>query len=275
MQPITREQFKVLAALAQAHWGLHLPDRKIDLVCGRLTKFLARSSFASIDEYIEHLTTSADEEDRLAFFDILSTNVTSFFRERQHFDYLEREFYAPLAAGTITLPGKRIRIWSAGCSSGCEPYSIAIHAIQHLPGIESWDFAVLATDLSTSVVATAREAVYPESMVGALPQELVRAHFLRGTGSRAGMVRVGPAARRLVRVARLNLMDEWPMRGPFDIIFCRNVMIYFDRSTRERLVGRFVGLLRPGGVLAIGSSETLSGVDVPLKSAAPSTYVKA
>lgn len=274
MRSITPEQFQVIVSIAKEYWGLHLSERKMDLVCNRLAKFLTRSPYGSVEEYLTHLTTKADDEDRLVFFDILSTNVTSFFRERQHFDYLEREFYTPLARGAISTPGRRIRMWSAGCSTGCEPYTMAIHAAEHLPDIKRWDLKILATDLSNSAVANARSAVYPESMLSGIDQGLVRKYFKRGSGEQAGMVRVNDEIRAMVSVARLNLMERWPMKGPFDVILCRNVMIYFDRETRERLVDRFCGLLRPGGILAIGSSETLSGIATPLRSVAPSTYVK-
>ena len=274
MRSITPKQFQLIASLAKEYWGLNLSERKMDLVCNRLAKFLTRSPYDTVEQYLEHLTTHADDEDRLVFFDILSTNVTSFFRERQHFDYLEREFYTPLARGATSLPGKRIRMWSAGCSTGCEPYTMAIHAAECMPDLSKWDFKILATDLSNSAVANARSAVYPESMVSSLDRALVRKYFKKGSGDQAGMVRVCDEIRAMVSVARLNLMEPWPMKGPFDVIFCRNVMIYFDKDTREKLVRRYTDLLRPGGIMAIGSSETLSGIDAPVKSVAPSTYVK-
>lgn len=274
MRSITPKQFQLIASIAKEYWGLNLSERKMDLVCNRLAKFLTRSPYDSVEEYLNHLTTDADDEDRLVFFDILSTNVTSFFRERQHFDYLEREFFTPLARGTISLPGKRIRMWSAGCSTGCEPYTMAIHASEHLPNIKSWDLKILATDLSNSAVANAKSAVYPASMLGGVDAGIIRKYFKKGEGDHAGTVHVREDIRAMVSVARLNLTGEWPMRGPFDVIFCRNVMIYFDKETREKLVGRYCDLLRPGGILAIGSSETLSGIATPLRSVAPSTYVK-
>jgi chemotaxis protein methyltransferase CheR len=274
MRSISPKQFQLIASIAREFWGLHLTERKMDLVGNRLAKFLTRSPYGSVEEYLRHLTTGADDEDRLVFFDILSTNVTSFFRERQHFDYLEREFYTPLARGAVSLPGRRVRMWSAGCSTGCEPYSMAIHACEHLPGCGEWDFRILATDLSNSAVDNAKSAVYPESMLTGVDRSIARKYFRQGSGEQAGMVRVVDEIRAMVSVARLNLMGEWPMRGPFDVIFCRNVMIYFDKETRERLVLRFCNLLRPGGILAIGSSETLSGIATPLHAVAPSTYVK-
>ena len=274
MDAMTAKQFETVASIAKEHWGLSLSERKKELVSSRVGKFLARSAYKNVDHYLEHLTAHADDEDRLVFFDLLSTNVTSFFRERQHFDYLEREFYTPLARGTLTLPGKRIRVWSAGCSTGCEPYTIAIHACEHMSDMADWDYKILATDLSNTAVTAATKAVYPARMLEDIEASLVRKYFQKGTGTQAGHVRVAEQVRSMVSVARLNLMDTWPMSGPFDIIFCRNVMIYFDRDTRERLVNRFCDLLRPGGILAIGSSETLSGIDVPVRSVAPSTYVK-
>ncbi len=274
MTILQTSQFEKIAKIARERWGLDLGDRKQSLVASRMAKFLKKTPFDDIDAYLRHLECDGAEEDMLAFFDILSTNVTSFFRERQHFDYLEREFYTALARSNLTTPGRRIRIWSAACSTGPEPYSLAMHAIEHLPDFESWDFKVLATDLATSAITEARAAVYPQKMVDDLPESLVRRYFLQGTGARAGMVRVAEPVRRLVTIRRLNLMDSWPITGPFEIIFCRNVMIYFDRPTRERLVQRLYGLLNPGGILAIGSAETLSGMDTEFRTVQPSVYVK-
>lgn len=267
-------QFRSIAELARERWGLNLTDRKQGLVANRLGSFLRKSPFADVAEYLEHLKRDADEEDMLVFFDLLSTNVTSFFRERQHFDYLEREFWTPLARGNITTPHRRIRIWSAACSTGPEAYSLAIHAFEHLPDLESWDVKILATDLSNSAIETARAAMYPRKMVEDLDRTLVNRYFLRGSGEQEDMVKVAAPARELVTVRRLNLMDAWPFRGPFDVIFCRNVMIYFDKQIRTRLVGRLYDLLRPGGILAIGSAETLSALETPFRTMQPSVYVK-
>lgn len=243
-------------------------------VADRPAKFLRESPVEDATEYLEHLANDANEEDMLVFFDLLSTNVTSFFREREHFDYLEREFYTPLARGNTTRPGRRIRLWSAACSTGPEPYSLAMHAMQHLPNLDSWDFKILATDLSNTAIEEARIAMYPKKMLENLDGALVRKHFRRGTGSNEGMVKIAPHIRKLVTIERLNLMDPWPFRGPFDVIFCRNVMIYFDQPTRTRLLARMFELLRPGGILAVGSAETLSGLNSKFRTVQPSVYVK-
>lgn len=274
MSTLTPGQFKKIATIARDRWGLDLTDRKQTLVANRLTKFLRSSPFEGVEEYLDHLECDATEEDMLAFFDLLSTNVTSFFRERAHFDFLEREFYTPRSRGNLTAPGRRIRIWSAACSTGPEPYSLAMHAIEHLPDLHEWDFKVLATDLATSALSEAKRAVYPSSMVDALPKDFVQRYFLRGKGSRSGFVKVMEHVCELVTICRLNLMERWPIKGPFDVIFCRNVMIYFDRPTREELVQRMYDLLHPGGVLAIGSAETLAGLNTNFRTAQPSVYLK-
>ena len=274
MTTLAPPQFEQIAEIAMGRWGLNLTDRKMQLVSNRLAKFLRKSRFNDVQEYLEHLEAEADEEDMLVFFDILSTNVTSFFRERRHFDCLEREFYTSLVQENLTVPRRRIRMWSAACSNGAEPYSMAIHAWEHLSNLDSWDLKILATDLSNSAIEDARRGVYPYKMVEILDRGLLKRHFLRGRGKQAKMVRVAPHVRRLVTVGRLNLMDPWPFRGHFDVIFCRNVMIYFDKPTRKRLVARLYDLLRGGGLLAVGSAETLSGLDSKFRTVEPSFYVK-
>lgn len=274
MSLLAPKQFSRIAKLAKSLWGLDLTERKQQLVANRLGKFLRTSPFDSVDAYLDHVETDCNEDDRLLFFDLLSTNVTSFFREPESFAYLEREFWTPLARGTLTRPGRRLRIWSAACSTGPEPYSLAIHAHEHLPNVTDWDLRILATDLAVSALETARKATYPVKMVEHLPKELVRTYFRRGHGDQAGHVRVTPAIRKYVTFGQLNLMNTWPVKGPFDVIFCRNVMIYFDKPTRTRLVQRFYDLLRPGGILVIGSAETLAGTDTALRTGQPSVYVK-
>ena len=146
--------------------------------------------------------------------------------------------------------------------------------MEHLHDFNSWDFKILATDLSNSAIKEAELATYPEKMIENLDRALARRYFEGGSGSNNGIVRVAKHIRDLVTVRRLNLMDYWPFKGPFDVIFCRNVMIYFDRSTREKLVNRMYDLLSPGGVLAIGSAETLSGFETQFRTVQPSVYVK-
>ncbi|MBS0196878.1 MAG: protein-glutamate O-methyltransferase CheR [Planctomycetes bacterium] len=274
MTTLATSDFQRIASIARDRWGLCLTEKKMPLVSNRLSSFLRHSRFDSTQAYLDYLEEDAGEEDMLVFFDLLSTNVTSFFRDRNHFDYLEREFYTPLARGNITLPGKRIRIWSAACSTGQEPYTLAMHAIESLPDLANWDFKILGTDLSNFAVEQAKAGTYAADKMDGIPQEMLRTYFTRGTGANKDQYTVTRQLRSLVTIARLNLMDPWPFKGHFDVIFCRNVMIYFDADTRRKLVLRFHQLLRPGGILAIGSAETLAGLNVPFTAAQASVYLK-
>lgn len=274
MSMLSQDQFERIAAIARRRWGLHLPGKKMTLVSSRLATFLRGSRFSDVGAYLAHLEREADEDDMLVFFDLLSTNVTSFFRDRQHFDYLERELFTALSRGNISLPSRSIRMWSAGCATGPEAYSMAIAAQEHLADLASWDVRILATDLSNFAVAAARAGIYERRMLEGVAPDVVSRHFESRRGPAGETLAVRPHLRRMVSVARLNLMETWPMHGPMDVIFCRNVMIYFDAPTRENLVRRFHEMLRPGGVFALGSAETLSGIGVPFRSVQPSLYVK-
>lgn len=274
MTMLANNQFQRIAAIARDRWGLALTEKKIPLVSNRLASFLRHSPFQTVDAYLDHLENDADDEDRLVFFDLLSTNVTSFFRDQPHFDYLEREFFTPLARGNVTRPGKRIRIWSAACSTGQEPYSLAMSSLEHFPELESWDFKILGTDLSNYAVEQAKAGTYASDKVDGIPADYLSKYFVRGQGANRNQFSVNRELRSLVSIARLNLMDPWPFKGKFDVIFCRNVMIYFDSETRRNLVMRFHELLQPGGILAIGSAETLAGLNTPFVAAQASVYLK-
>lgn len=261
-----------IASLAYERWGLNITDEKRELLNTRLTRHLRKSEYATVSSYLDFLENDATHEEMLEFFDVLSTNVTSFFRDPGHFAYLERELYTPLSRGTLTLPKKAIRLWSSACSTGMEPYSLAINAIESLDNPDAWDIKILATDLSNSAVATAIKGVYPESAVESIPKELVKKHFLRGSGANKGTVKVNQALRSLITFRRVNLMDRWPISGPFQSIFCRNVMIYFDLETRAKLVNRMADLIQPGGTLVVGSCESLHGIEHPFSSAQANIY---
>jgi chemotaxis protein methyltransferase CheR len=270
VESLTQAQFERVASIAKARWGLALTPAKLQLVTSRLSSYLRKAHYDGVEHYLTHLEKEADEKDMLVFFDLLSTNVTSFFRDRGHFDYLERELFTGIARGTITLPGRKLRMWSAGCSTGCEPYTMAMVAHDHLAEVRGWDIKILATDLSNYAVDEARKGSYAKDVVKDLSPDVLDRHFVRSGETWT----VKPHLRAMVTVGQLNLMDNWPMSGPFDVIFCRNVMIYFDAPTREKLVRRYVDLLRPGGILAVGSAETLAGMNVGLRPAMPSLYVK-
>jgi chemotaxis protein methyltransferase CheR len=277
MSVLAQSQFDRIALLAQDKWGLALTEKKQTLVANRLATFLRKTQFETVDAYLDHLEGEATEEELLVFFDLLSTNVTSFFRDQPHFDYLEREFYAGLARGTTTTRDRKIRIWSAACSTGEEPYSLAMHACEHLPDMKSWDVKVLGTDLSNFAVGQARGGVYRADAYRQVPAEMGRKYFVAGpaAGVGAGEYQICANVRKLVTISRLNLMEAWPFKGKFDVIFCRNVMIYFDTPTRKKLVQRFHQLLQPGGILAVGSAETLAGLETSFKPVQASVYRRA
>ncbi len=272
MATLTQRELDRIASLAYERWGLHITDEKRELISTRLSKHLRTLRFDTVRSYIDFLEREATQEELLEFFDVLSTNVTSFFRDPGHFAYLERELYTPLSRGRLALPNKAIRLWSSACSTGMEPYSLAINALESLSDPDAWDIKILATDLSNTAVAAAVRGVYPETAVASLSRDLVKKYFLKGTGPNTGTVKVAPTIRRLITFRRLNLMDPWPMRGPFQSVFCRNVMIYFDLPTREKLVNRMADLIQPGGSFVVGSCESLHGINHPFSSAQANIY---
>ena len=264
---LEKGQFEKISQLLYHLTGINLHPGKQELVKTRLTKRLRALGLKSFDAYMKYLKPDNPEGELVAMIEAMTTNKTSFFRESHHFEYLCRQIVPALS-------NRKIRIWSAGCSSGEEPYSAAIllsEAIQELP---LWDVSILATDLSTRMLARARKGVYESNRLEDVPSPLKSKYFKRIGTTPVRHYQVIEPLRRYVHFARLNLMDEWPMRGPFDVIFCRNVMIYFDKPAQERLVNRFWKLLKPGGHLFVGHSESLAGSHHGLRYAQPAIYVK-
>lgn len=235
--------------------GISLSDAKRTLVVSRLSKIVRALGLASFDDYVDFLEKGASASDGQDFVNALTTNLTRFYREDHHFDHL-RSFVGTLMSERPR--GTRLRIWSAGCSTGQEPYTIGMDLLAAYPELKRWDFRILATDIDTAVIAKAARGIYPENELSGLSSE--RARMLQRLGD--GTVQVPQAARELVAFKPLNLIAEWPMKGPFDAIFCRNVAIYFDKPTQGAVFGRLGKLLAPGGFLYIGHSENLgSGGD--------------
>ena len=282
MSTLTESTFKRIAELSRRRWGLSLSERKLPLVANRLSAHLRKHGGGEIEDYVQRLERNPTEEDMLVLFDLLSTNVTSFFRDAAHFAFLERELYTPLARSTIAVPGRRLRLWSGACSTGAEPYSMAMQAIELLPSAMGFDVKVLATDLSNSALDACRAATYTDAQLTGLSPER-RARFMDKVTPPSGaaasaraepMWRVKDEVRKLVEIRRQNLVDPYHGLGPFDVVFLRNVMIYFDRETRREVVTRMHAVMRPGGIFAVGSAETLSGLDVPFKNSAASIYLR-
>jgi chemotaxis protein methyltransferase CheR len=274
MSTLTESTFKRIADIARRRWGLSLGERKMQLVANRLSSHLRKHGGGEIEDYVQRLERNPSEEDMLVLFDILSTNVTSFFRDPAHFAFLERELYTPLAKGTLAVPGRKLRLWSAACSTGAEPYSLAMQALELLPPGSGFDVKIVATDLSNKALDGCRAATYSETQLSGLSPER-RARWMTKSDTPAGpQWKVKDEVRKLVEVRRQNLVENYTGLGPFDVVFLRNVMIYFDRETRREVVMRMHGVIRTGGILAVGSAETLSGLDVPFRPAAASVYIR-
>jgi chemotaxis protein methyltransferase CheR len=244
----TQRDFAQIKELLYADSGIHLPDSKATLVYSRLAKRLRRLGLRSFTEYCDLVASPEGAGERGDMLTALTTNVTRFFREPHHFDHLANILPTWAAAARS---GGRVRLWSAGCSSGQEPYSMAMTLLAVLPDAASLDVRILATDIDSKIVAQAIEGVYPDEAIDAIPAEL-RRNWLRRVPS--GW-QVDEAVRRLIVFNELNLMDSWPMKGRFQAIFCRNVAIYFDAPTQDRLWTRFGQALTPDGRLYVGHSE--------------------
>jgi chemotaxis protein methyltransferase CheR len=266
---ITPEEFQWFRTLIYDESGISLGDQKRTLLASRLSKRLRDLGLDTFLEYYTKVTEDPTREEFTRMLDLISTNKTDFFREPKHFDFLRDEILPELAKE------KRIRIWSSACSTGEEPYTIAITLFEGVQNPAQWDFKILASDLSTRVLAKAASGVYNEDRFRDMPPDVLKRHFLRGRGDSAGLFKVKPHLASMIRFRRLNLMDDhFPIKTPLDLIFCRNVMIYFDRPTQETLVNKFYRYLKPGGYLFIGHSESLQWVTHPFKSLAPTIYRK-
>lgn len=266
---ISSEEFQRFRTLIYDESGISLNDQKQGLVASRLSKRLRELGVKTFSEYYDRLMHDADREEFTRMLDLISTNKTDFFREPQHFDYLREEILPQLAQE------KKVRIWSSASSTGEEPYTIAMTLYDGVADPANWDFKILASDLSTRVLAKAAGGVYDADRVDDMPPDVVRRHFLRGKGEHEGRLKVKPHLASMVRFRRINLMDDhFPVKSPLDLIFCRNVMIYFDRPTQETLVNKFHRYLKLGGHLFIGHSESLQWVTHPFRTVAPTIYRK-
>ena len=266
---LSATEFQRIAQLLYRLCGITLPHGKEGLVKARLARRLRTLGLSTFDYYVEHVERDQTGAELTGMIDARTTNKTSFFRDAAHFEFLRQEVLPE-----VRRTRGRLRIWSAGCSSGEEPYTLGIVLREELPDLDRMDARVLATDISTRVLAKVRAAIYDEETLQDVPPALVTRYFTHVTTAPARTYRVHDSVRSLVHTARLNLMEPWPMRGPFDAIFCRNVMIYFDKQTRQELVRRYWELLRPGGHLFVGLSESLTSLSHNFHYVQPAVYVK-
>lgn len=264
---LKESEYRQLRDIVYDHAGIHLGDNKKELVHARLTKILRKRGIPNFRQYIQMLDADSSDDELIMLLDAISTNVTHFFREQEHFKFLSE-----------ILPNfpknKPIRVWSAGCSSGEEPYSLAITLKDYHENAGGPEPSIVATDLSTKVLKKAVAAVYPMKAAERLDRALLRKYFLKGKGSAAGMIRVKKDVTRLVIFERLNLMEPIRYSQEFDVIFCRNVMIYFDGITRTNVVRKFHNALNADGYLFIGHSESLNGIEHDFGYVRPTIYRK-
>jgi chemotaxis protein methyltransferase CheR len=248
------EDFNALRALVKEHTGIHLTEQKRELVYGRISRRLRALDLHSFRDYRELLNQS-DGSEIAEFCNAITTNLTSFFREAHHFEYVRDQILAPLLANPRA--PRRLRVWCAGCSSGEEPYSLGMTILETVPDVSRWDIKILATDLDSEVLARGQRGVYSEDRLRDMSEERLSRFFQATPHYRERAYAVVPELRNLITFKQLNLMSEFPMRGPLDAIFCRNVVIYFDKDTQRDLFGRMARLQQPGGVLFLGHSESL------------------
>ncbi len=248
--------FLRIKELITKHAGIVLTDAKRQLVYSRLTRRLRALNIFRFSDYLT--LVARDEGEMVNLVNAITTNLTSFFRENHHFEYLSQHVFPDLIKSNEH--SRRIRIWSAGCSTGEEPYSLAITVREFFDRLPNWDVRILATDIDSNVVEKARSGIYTEDRISELDASIKRKWFIRGKGSNAGNVKVNDDLKELITFNQLNLLQNWPMKGPFDVIFCRNVVIYFDKPTKVKLFERYSRILAPHGHLFIGHSESLFNI---------------
>lgn len=248
---MTDDDYQFISQTVYKECGIVLNELKRDMVYSRLARRIRAAKLNNFAEYIDYLQANKDTE-FTDFINAITTNLTSFFREPHHFQFLQNKIIPQLKA--IHKTDKRIRIWSAGCSTGMEPYSIAMTLQNRFPS--NYDVKILATDLDTEVLQTAKEGIYDAQNVTGVDDDMLVKYFQKR--SEQNRYRVKDQVRALITFKQLNLLQGWPMQGPMDVIFCRNVVIYFDIETKNQLFARFAQLLRPNGYLILGHSETMS-----------------
>ena len=247
------EDFTALRTLVKRLTGINLTEQKRELVYGRLSRRLRALNLSSFRDYRRLLVENSSELVQLT--NAITTNLTAFFREPHHFDYLREQVLKPRAADPRG--SRRVRIWSAGCSTGEEPYSIAMTVLEAIPELARWDLRILATDLDSDVLQRAQRGLYAADRVSGMDSKRLARFFVEERSGTGSAYRITPALASLITFKQLNLMHKLPMRGPLDVIFCRNTVIYFDKQTQRELFGRFAVLQRAGDMLFLGHSESL------------------
>ena len=267
---LSDKDFKLFRSLIYDQSGINLTQDRKDLLTNRLAKRIRKGGFESYRRYYDYIMADQSGQELIQLLNMISTNLTYFFRESQHFNILRDSVLPKIIAAKQKKNDRRVRFWSAACSTGEEVYSLLITVLPFLTPPSSWDFKVLGSDISTKVLSTAKKGEYDKHQLKGVDPLKIPEIFQVNNHNLV----VKPNLRQMVKFARLNLLEPFPFRGRFEVIFCRNVMIYFDQSTRERLVNKFHQFLTPGGYLFIGHSENLTGLNHQFTYVDPAVYRK-
>jgi chemotaxis protein methyltransferase CheR len=266
----SEQDFDFIIDLVYQRSRIRLHAGKKPLIRARLGKRLRARGLASISEYCDYLRSGRDEGEITALIDALTTNFTHFLREEKHFEYVVKD-----ALPQLLKKQKSFRVWCAACATGEEPYTLAMYFNESFPLAAGWDWRIEASDISTKALQTAGQGIYSLEKLNSVPREWLHRYFQKGEGKWHGHGRIKPQLRERIEFQQINLLGNYPFKHQFEVIFCRNVMIYFDRPTQEQLVNRLYQCLRPEGYLAVGHSESLAGLQLPLQTIRPSLYRKA
>jgi chemotaxis protein methyltransferase CheR len=277
VRPVTDKEFGLFQKLIYEKAGIYLAAPKRALVDSRLAKRIRELGLDSFTAYYHHVAEDRDGAELIQLLDRISTNETHFFREPRQFEFLETQIIANWTAQAAAgMRFRRIIAWSAGCSTGEEPYSLAMVLRDHFPPSAGWEIEILATDLSTRVLDYAGAAIWPIAKADEIPAKYLKRFMLKGIGAQAGKMKTAPEIRTMVRFERLNLNDEvYPVSGSFDLILCRNVLIYFDNPSRMRVIHRLLNHLAPTGYFFIGHAESLNGITDRVRPVMPTVYAHA
>jgi len=274
IRPLTETEFELFQGLIYKEAGIYLSDAKKALLVGRLARRLRALGLNSFLEYYSRIVEDDDRQERVHLLDSICTNQTQFFREPHQFEFLRQRVLPELSANADAgQRERRLRVWSAACSTGEEPYSLAMLLRDDFVSPPEWQIEILATDLSTRALRAAEEGVWPLEKQSEIPRQYLRSSMLRGIRSQEGRMKAASEIRSMIHFARLNLNEEsYPVIGTFDLIFCRNVLIYFNAESKTRVVHRLLRHLSPTGYLFLGHAESLSGFDGLVRSVGPTVY---
>lgn len=276
IRPITDHEFSLFQVLIHRETGIYLRPIKKALLVGRLSRRIRTLGLRSFAEYYRRIVQGSDEIERTVMLDNICTNETSFFRHPKEFEFLKETVFPDwMAQRTNRTRSSRIRAWSTACSTGAEAYSLAMVLLERFPPSEGWDIEILATDFSSRALETAQKGVWPIKNSETIPPNYLKTFMLKGVRSQRGMIKAASEIRSVIRFQHLNLNDfVYPVSGSYDLIFCRNVLIYFDFETRKRIARQLLQYLSPGGYFVLGQAESLGGLLEGVRAVIPSVYIR-